>query len=196
MSRALPKELRTAKTSSLPDDLKKIAEELIADKFGIEEEVVTQSDRPFQNGYHEGPSNGQDRDYARATAPDAGAWCGNSFCSSCVGGPERGCGGFVRARVDFQRRQRVYSITLSHADSRLFHDGINKLMETTNCRREDMLLIASKRYIRDLLQDPEARYYFEHREEHGYRELVIGRMFGVKIAVGPEGVRPTIEARF
>lgn len=40
MSRALPKELQTQKTSSLPDDLKKIAEELIADKFGVEEEVV------------------------------------------------------------------------------------------------------------------------------------------------------------
>ena len=40
MSRALPKELRTKKTNSLPNDLKSIAEELIGEKFGFEEEVV------------------------------------------------------------------------------------------------------------------------------------------------------------
>lgn len=47
MSRALPKELRTQKTNSLPKDLKAIAEELIGEKFGFEEEVVTRRDDPF-----------------------------------------------------------------------------------------------------------------------------------------------------
>lgn len=44
---SLPKELKTQKTNSLPDDLKSIAEQLIADKFGIQEEVVPQVDDFF-----------------------------------------------------------------------------------------------------------------------------------------------------
>lgn len=43
MNFALPKALKTQKVNSLPGDLKDLAEELIASKFGIEEEVQFQS---------------------------------------------------------------------------------------------------------------------------------------------------------
>jgi hypothetical protein len=68
-------------------------------------------------------------------------------------------------------------------------------MAYTNCRRKDMMLVAHMHCIRNMLRDPEASYFFERREEYGYRERVIGRMFGVRIAVAPEDVRPRLEAR-
>lgn len=40
MSIVLPQELKTSKVKALPDDLKKIAEEMLAKKFDIKEEVV------------------------------------------------------------------------------------------------------------------------------------------------------------
>lgn len=52
MSRVLPKELRSKRVDSLPEDLKSIAEELIATKFGVEEEVVERNARnPYGDGY-------------------------------------------------------------------------------------------------------------------------------------------------
>lgn len=51
MSRVLPAELRTKKVNSLQGDLKSIAEELLAEKFGIEEEVIREQSRdPFLDG--------------------------------------------------------------------------------------------------------------------------------------------------
>lgn len=47
MSTVLPQELKTQKTNSLPDDLKKIAEELIAKKFDVREEVIPEVDDFF-----------------------------------------------------------------------------------------------------------------------------------------------------
>ena len=46
MSTNLPQEVQTSKVTTLPDDLKKIAEEMLAEKFGVKE-VVTESGSPF-----------------------------------------------------------------------------------------------------------------------------------------------------
>lgn len=65
MSKVLPAELRTKKVKSLQGDLKNIAEELLAEKFGIEEEVVERrAPDPFRPGYG----------------------CNDPFCESCYGG--------------------------------------------------------------------------------------------------------------
>lgn len=51
MSRVLPKELRTKKVNSLDGELRDMAEELLAEKFGIAEEVVREkSPDRFQAG--------------------------------------------------------------------------------------------------------------------------------------------------
>lgn len=48
MRSGLPKATQTAKLQSLPDDLRKIADDLLAEKFGVEEEVVEKSTASFQ----------------------------------------------------------------------------------------------------------------------------------------------------
>jgi hypothetical protein len=63
MSRPLPPVLQTAKRNSLPKDLKSIADELIAEKFGIEEEVVERkAPNPFQGGFAQEFPNGTNVD--------------------------------------------------------------------------------------------------------------------------------------
>lgn len=52
MSFVLPKEVLQSKSlNSLDGDLKSIAEQLIADKFGCKEEVLEQSSASFRHGY-------------------------------------------------------------------------------------------------------------------------------------------------
>lgn len=50
MSISLPKELKTSKVETLPDDLKSIAEKMLAEKFGIEEEVLERKSPPSFRG--------------------------------------------------------------------------------------------------------------------------------------------------
>lgn len=47
MSYSLPATTKTRKVNSLPGDLRKIADELIANKFKIEEEMTFDTDYPF-----------------------------------------------------------------------------------------------------------------------------------------------------
>ena len=55
MSRVLPAELKTNKVKSLSGDLRDIAEELIAKKFGIKEEVIRDTSRDhFRQEYPRG----------------------------------------------------------------------------------------------------------------------------------------------
>lgn len=61
MSRNFPQATKTKKVSSLPDDLKKLAEDLIAEKFDVKEEVVErEAPRPFRQEYP-GTSGPDDR---------------------------------------------------------------------------------------------------------------------------------------
>lgn len=195
MSTSLPQEVQTSKVTTLPDDLKAIAEEMLKEKFGVKE-VQDVSPDPFPDDYPKTKTDGQDAGNARATTTTADAWCGNSFCSSCVGGPERGCGGFIQTRVDFQRRQRVFSIAISQPDSRVFHDGINKMQRELNVRPHEITLRASKPFLQRMLSDPEAQYFFKQKYEPGHRDYIVGQMFGVNIAVVPEGSYAVLEARF
>lgn len=71
MSTRLPQEVQTQKVKTLPDDLKKLAEELLGAKFG--EEVIEDVPRdPFQDN--------------RGRGSTANAGCGDSFCASCYDG--------------------------------------------------------------------------------------------------------------
>lgn len=72
MSYALPKELKTQKVNSLPDGLKSIAEQLIAEKFDVREEVLEKPRAKFRP--------------VAQTAQPAYDRCHDPFCESCYGG--------------------------------------------------------------------------------------------------------------
>lgn len=73
MSTNLQQVVAKSKVSTLDGDLKDIAEEMLREKFGFEEEVLAKPQDTFL-----------DPDRGRSSKANAG--CGNSFCASCYGG--------------------------------------------------------------------------------------------------------------
>lgn len=176
--RVLPKELRTAKLNSLPEELRKIADELICDKFEIREEVVKKkSSNPFHDLYEFG--FGADiRGFEESCR--AVDYAAIMDCTSRVSpGVER--------RIDFYSRSSVFVTPITAADTRAFHDAVVRLDEY-NAPNHNRKAIISPPMASEMRTSPEFALYanyspdrYRGRDEGQY----LATMFGVPIFVVP-----------
>lgn len=196
--------LQTRKLSSLPSDLKLIAEELILEKFGDEavvprkEKKVAKSTSSFRGDSREsfvyseyghiGIDMGlgsDEADFARLANP-----FGKSNVH-VVAKREPG----VDRRVDFHTRSSYFVTQITRADTRAFRDAIQRL-DYENAPNHKRRASVSPDFARELLNHPDFIYYAGYRDDRyrGYRYgNYIGELFGVPI-FAVEGVHPEIIA--
>lgn len=195
--RHLPKELRTRKINSLPDDLKGIAEELIAAKFDIKEEVVERkrsSSFPGYDEYRQEYPIGIDMGRESVTTVDE-RFLGSSISAAheMVTATRREPG--VYRGIDFYSRSS-YSVTpITQANTRAFRDAIQRL-DYENAPRHKRRASVSPDFARELVKDIDFRYYaaFRNDKYRGYNYgSYVGELFGVPIFATP-GVYPEIIA--
>ena len=171
-------DLQTKKTRSLPDDLKKIADELIAEKFAVKEEVVErkQAPDPFRQEY----AYRFDMGFAGSetvTIRQRDVFIDPSMDSATRVEPG------VERRVDFYSRRIIYSTPIVRADTRAFRDAVYRL-DRENAPRNDRKAIIGGGMARELSSHPDFRQFamFDERNR-GSREKYLATMFGVPIFV-------------
>lgn len=185
----LPQETQTRKIQSLSDDQRKIAEELIAEKFDIREEVVQKEDTSFREHCTCGPEYAT-RCRIHDNEPSMGYGRMDQFY-----GADFGRGIDIQTRVDFQTRRRVSSIAIGEPTTRAVRDGLMRL-DMENLPRHDRKLYASPQWLRALSRDEGFRMYVEVSDrDRGYHENVIGRIFGLPI-VAVEGIATHIQVMY
>jgi len=174
MQKHLAQDLQTAKTKSLPDDLKSLAEELIGTKFGYEEEVVEQSTASFQ-GYTVGVDAAYGRDVSAFREPRDG----RTTSVRKVMDSE------VYERIDFYTRSRIISTPIDRPTTRSFRDAVYRL-DMVNARRDDRRAYLPVEFARELFRSADFQYYAEQRIDRGMgydrsEGNYIGRLFGVEV---------------
>jgi hypothetical protein len=194
--RHLAQDLRTKKTNSLPDDLKAIAEELIGDKFGYEEEVVEKKSPNSFRGYDEigfydesiiglDMGYGGDSVFVTRQSTPFGQSSNASFTRHEPG---------VERRIDFYSRRCVFSSPITSATTRAFRDAAQRL-DMANARRQNRKAVVPERFAKELYMDGDFQIFAARSVERG-RGQNIGRylatLFGVDIFVVGEGVIPEI----
>ena len=181
MSYVLPQEAQTQKLKSLDGDLKKIAEELIAKKFKVKEEVVAKKATPSrpEQSYHGAV------DYSIGTD---------------MGFDERS---YINVRPDSQHRRSNYNpgIIVEHERGRynptfitnnISLTGIRQLIQAAdyeNIRSRDRVLEIGHREVKHILQDPEIMMVMD-RGNISAREAM--SMYGCRIEVR-QGSSPVIK---
>lgn len=170
---------KTSKVQSLPDDLREIAEGLINDKFG--KEVVRESTpHSFQSMAYV--------TYGIDTAYDGDV---RTTIHHAVGHNPQAVreisGTGVVERIDFITRKRYLSTPVRYPTARDFRESVHRL-DTINARRDGREATLDKDFARHLVTDRDFQMYasFDERDR-GYSRQCIGRMFGVKIFVSPDG---------
>lgn len=185
--RCLPKELRTRKINSLPEDLKGIAEEIIAVKFDIKEEVVKKRSASATFQRYSKPSFG---DYT--VGIDMGFEAdeiANGAINSAQMVSLRRVEPVVEKRIDFYSRRCIYSTPIVKADTYGFRDAVQRL-DYANAPNRDRQATVSDGFARELMQHPDFQYYAQFRDDRhrGKRPKAryLATMFGVPIFVVPD----------
>ena len=160
---------KTSKIQSLPDDLRKIAEELIDDKFG-KEVVRERSSNTFQRDIHL-----YDGAYGESY---------ESFRVESVRGED------IRATPDFASRRIRYSTSITQPTLRALLDAINRL-HRRNLRNITAYIPVSWRD--ELLLSPELFSFANRYDVGGCGSDYIGKIFGVPVRVSPDYV-PEVSA--
>lgn len=194
MSRVLPKELRTRKLKSLPDELSKIAEELLADKFGIEEEVVPSVDDFFLD-----PTATTDR---RRFGPDEfGRFVDvdESYVHDIerIRDRQRGYKEELHVEIRPWDRCRVASLRIREPRFDSLIDGLRRL-DRENISRGNRKFVMAPGFWDYLRRDPQMHMNIQYadrmwREGEERFEAVI---FGCKIIVHPGVMDCMLEATF
>ncbi len=198
MSIVLPKELKSQKTNSLPDDLKAIAEELIAKKFDVREEVIPEVDDFFLDP--------DDRRFGRggmghfgidpAFAESRGR--PHSFADEPSMGDRRGFRdrdvSDVRVQIQPWDRLRVAEVEISYPT---FDNLVvaNRKLDMENIRRvRPREFIMHPEFYNFLCRDQQVGMYLQHydgrRVPEGAKE-VIGEIMGCQIVIA-RGVKHCI----
>lgn len=177
MSISLPQELKTQKLKSLKGDARKLAEELLAEKFDIKEEVVPERD----------PFRGQATGICQCSNP--------AFLQCNVHGikPSMGMGpnGYNSFTTSFQGQRRAFSTYVS--SPHVIENSIRQLIrdaDSQNMRHEGRVIHMSR----------EMWDVFRHQTNimygHGMAEGVLPRIYGCDVEVASFGYNPqTIELR-
>lgn len=143
---SLPQELKTQKLKSLSGDLRDIAEELIAKKFDIKEEVVPKRDSSFPMGGLEDRKRHYDGQDTPASYRCPGPCCQSSYGSERRYGPSDR----MESWVDFSTRREYFQ----YSTSDISVSGIRRLMyefDKRNIRRDGRELRMGRNELRRLM---------------------------------------------
>lgn len=190
MSTSLPQEVQTSKVTSLPDDLKAIAEAMLKDKFGVKEVVPDVDDfflhpadprrfTEFRDGPHplrNEPSMGSER------------------------GGRSGDVGLVRVTNEPWSHSRV-------AEVEIFYPSFENIliakaqMEMNGIRwREQPRLVMNPEFYRFIRTDSDARLNFVHYDEMGPGpiglEPTVGQLAGCAVVVSRDVKHAILVAEF
>lgn len=179
----LPQATKTKKLSSLPEDLLSIAEELIASKFGIEEEVVEQQ-APASFCPHPGCSNGVG--CRRHTTIDGGQ--AEVYAQQDI--RDFGARGYRESEIYYERSwggRNVATIRVVDPSEACIINTL-RTIDAQNIRG-DRTFIMSRRFFNTMMREP--RIYREMQcidRSMSYNVgQVIGRIFGCNVVIN-EGV--------
>ncbi len=189
MSTNSPQEVtqKSLKYQSLPDELKSIADELIRDKFGVEEEVVPDVGQSFRN------NEGKPR--ATYVGPDEffiDPTMGNGYIRS---ERQRGYRDEIRVEIRPWDSSRVATLQIGEPSFDCLRKGMQRF-DMENIRNE-RTFIMHPNFYRSLMCDPNFGHYVQERYNHpveGARN-VIAQIFGVDIEINPR-YECILEARF
>ena len=170
MSTSLPQEVQTQKVKTLPDDLKKLAEELLGEKFGEEVIEVEQPRASFPGD--------------RAPGVDS---CGDPGCTSCYG---PGGGRFDRAFDP--RRSNIFSIVTVSITLEACYELLKRVENEYGpsfARRADIVWRMGRREFDDLIRD--------RRSDSAMRFGPRPQLFGIEVTLeGESRGRIMLEARY
>lgn len=184
--RHLPKELQTQKTKSLSGELKSIAEELIADKFDVKEEVVTKRGSSFRRDVHSSQGEytvGIDMGFGS----DETAFTGlREITDDTEMVSFRRTGPGVTEKIDFFSRKRCVSTPIVKPDTYGVQDALQRL-DCANAPRNGRKAIVSPKFAHELKSSPYFAHYAYRDERHrGSREQYLATVFGVPVFVVPD----------
>lgn len=177
---SLPQVVKTQKTSSLPDDLKNIAAQLIADKFGIKEKKPQSSWGEFPSGQG-GPAA-----IFNQSNMDGGFW-----------ERQRGYRDGITVKEEPWSRRRIASVSVSVPSFAALESARRRLLNENI--RHDMIFVMEPEFFRALMcDDPDFSAYFmesymPHKE--GVRN-VSGQIMGIDVQVTPALMGCVLEATF
>lgn len=192
---ATTKILESKKIQTLPDDLKSIAEELIRDKFGAEEEVVEQSTASFHNiTRQEYPPNDARFDGLHTQF-------GDGFVDVLDKSTDdtyqytRYRTGDLRTWFSPYHRTRHVAVSIHSPDTRSIRASIQEL-DRVNVRQDGRTIMMPPRFARELMASRDYQIFMVYRESDrvGYSDdrHYIGQMFGCKMFV-LEGAEPEVK---
>lgn len=186
MSRVLPHGVQTKKVKSLPDDLKSIAEELIADKFGIVEEVVPEVDDFFHDPrFRQEFPTGPDEVFFGPRMDDRR--------------DRRGDVGFLQVRQEPWSRLRVAEIEITYPSYENLVRAMREL-DINNIRdREKREFVFHPEFYHFLMRDMQIARYMRHTERGTWREgekQVVGELMGCNVIVTHKVRHALLIARF
>lgn len=179
----LPQETKTKKLNSLPSDLLELAEELIADKFDVKEEVVEKKSRPNFPG-----SIPKREEYDWIGVDTVSISPGDVFVDpNAVSSFTRHRSDEVRTRIDFFSRRRIASVSIAIPTTRGIRDSICRL-DQANLPRDNRKILMSSRFWNELKRDPDIAHYLSYSDRgRGYGMEYVGSMLGCKMFVSPDG---------
>lgn len=180
MTYVLPKEARTKKLNSLSGDMRKVAEELISKKFGIEEEVLVKRQSPFldpRRGFHQEYPDG--RSVFTGGPPSMG------------GGPGMEEVGPIQINYDSRSNIRSARVVIQHPSFGNLLAAL-RIIENNNIRsRQPMEFVMSPDFY---------RYLMENDKEFHMKEVAVSRnvaqVLGCHVRVTPGIRHAMLEAIF
>ena len=187
MSTRLPQEVQTQKVKTLPDDLKKLAEELLGAKFG-EEVVEVESHDPFQGT---GPFGS-----ARIRQDD--------FFVEPGMGNRRGVGhrdlGEVRVRMEPWSRSKVAELEITYPSYEVLMAAFRE-MDMRNIRPQERELILHPEFYHFLMRDRDCSINFIKFDQMGMprergAKVSDGQLFGCQVYITPKVRHAMLIARF
>ncbi len=184
MSTNLQRVVAKSKVSTLDGDLKDIAEQMLRDKFGFEEEVVTDSDRSFQSdrmGF-EGTIGIEE-----IRTRDGSILRVSSEFLDRIRESNRGYFDEVELTTDFRSRHPKARLRVSDARMSGLASAVKRFRNLNV--RHDYAFIMSPEFVDEVMQrDRDFVYYFQrsHRRRHEGERDVYGQIMGVDVIITRE----------
>ena len=179
MTYALPKEARTKKLNSLSGDMRKVAEELISKKFGIEEEVLVNYQDVFLDPR---------RDYHQEYPDGRSAFTDDPH--SVGGGPGMGEVGPIQVDYDPRSNLRSARVMIQHPSFGNLLAALRTIQNNNIRSRQPMEFMMSPDFYRYLMND---------KEFHMKEVVVLGKVtqvLGCNVRITPVIRHAMLEAIF
>lgn len=156
MSYDLPKATQTQRLNSLPDDLKKIAQELIAKKFGVPEVIQRKASTPSQS--RSGQTRQEDTGYGARYGSISSASNVASERYRNQGNREIGIDPGSDFSIRENQQAHSYIVSISDVSERTLLTVLH-MMDMNNFRRRKSVLHISNRDSDMLRMNPAFSYY-------------------------------------